>query len=92
MACKVVSSRRATEGHPAHGDGLRGDQMTVNLSGRYGVTITCENGPKGFVALGEIFDRRTMEDIGIQVRGEGRTVASAGDRAIDDARAKCPRA
>jgi len=64
--------------------------MTVDLDDRYAVTITYGRGPKGHLAVGEIFERKTGKKTGIDVRGEGRTIGSAGNRAIADARRKVP--
>jgi len=65
--------------------------MTVDLNEHYGVTISEAGRTRaGYAAVGELFNRRTMNNIGISVRGEGRTWVSASDRALREARAQCP--
>ena len=64
--------------------------MTIDLNEHYGVTISQAQAGNPFVAVGEIFSRSTMKNIGVRVRGEGRTWAAASSRAADQARAECP--
>lgn len=64
--------------------------MTFDLNDDYGVTIRQARSGNPFIAVGEIFSRQTMSDIGISVRGQGRTWAAAADRALQQARADCP--
>jgi hypothetical protein len=64
--------------------------MTVDLNDDYGVTISERRAAKGYLAIGEIFDRKTMKNVGITVRGEGRTWSAASSRAVSEAHMKCP--
>lgn len=64
--------------------------MTSDLNEHYGVTISQARAGSPYVAVGDIFDRKTMRNVGIQVRGEGRTWPSASSRALALARAACP--
>ena len=64
--------------------------MTFDIDEFYGVTISQEKAGKPYVAVGEIYSRRTMNKIGVRVRGEGRTWSAAADRALAQARAACP--
>jgi hypothetical protein len=64
--------------------------MTYDINEHYGVTISQTRAGRPFVATGEIFSRRTMKNVGIQVRGEGRTWSAAADRALAQARIDCP--
>lgn len=65
--------------------------MTVDLNEHYGVTISeADRTSAGYVAVGELFSRRKMDNIGISVRGEGRTWVAASERALNAARAQCP--
>jgi hypothetical protein len=64
--------------------------MTVDLNPDFGVTISQARGRKGYLAIGEIFARATMKNIGIRVQGEGRTWSAAASRALAEARLKCP--
>ena len=65
--------------------------MTVDLDEHYGVTIS-ERGrtAKGYLAVGQIFSRKTMRNVGPPVRGEGRTWPAAAERALAAARQACP--
>lgn len=64
--------------------------MTLDINVHYGVTIRQTQAGNPFVATGEIFSRKTMQDVGIRVRGEGRTWTAAAKRAMEQARAECP--
>jgi hypothetical protein len=64
--------------------------VTYDINEYYGVTISQTQAGRPFVATGEIFSRKTMANIGIRVRGEGRTWPAAADRALAQARAECP--
>jgi hypothetical protein len=64
--------------------------MTYDIDANYGVTISQAQAGRPYVATGEIFSRQTMKNIGIRVRGEGRTWPAAADRALAQARAECP--
>lgn len=64
--------------------------MTYDINEHYGVTISQTQAGNPFIAVGEIYLRRTMADIGIRVRGEGRTWPAAARRALQQAKAKCP--
>lgn len=64
--------------------------MTYDIDDYYGVTIGQAQAGKPYIAVGQIYLRRTMANVGIQVRGEGRTWPSATQRALQQARAKCP--
>ena len=64
--------------------------MTYDINEYYGVTISQMQAGRPFVATGEIFSRKTMKDVGIRVRGEGRTWPAAASRALAQARAECP--
>lgn len=60
--------------------------MTADLNEKYGVTISQASASPGhYVAVGSIFNRITHEDVRDDVRGEGRTWASASDRALAEA-------
>jgi len=64
--------------------------MTHDINEHYGVTIRQTQAGNPFVATGEIFSRKTMQNVGIRVRGEGRTWPAAATRAMEQARAECP--
>ena len=64
--------------------------MTYDIDDYYGVTISQAQAGKPYVAVGEIFSRKTMRNVGISVRGEGRTWPAAADRAMAEARANFP--
>jgi hypothetical protein len=66
--------------------------MTYDINEHYGVTISQTQAGRPFVATGEIFSRKTMQNVGIRVRGEGRTWSAAAGRALVRARAECPAA
>jgi len=63
---------------------------TYKINDDYDVTIS---GPKklvkGFEVEGTIFNRKTGKSTGINVRGEGRTISSAHDRARAQALQLC---
>jgi len=60
--------------------------MTYDINEHYGVTISQAQAGRPFIAVGELFSRKTMRNIGI----EGRSWSAASSRAIADARANCP--
>jgi len=64
--------------------------MTYDINEHYGVTISQAQAGRPFIAVGELFSRKTMRNIGIEVRCEGRSWSAASSRAIADARANCP--
>ena len=64
--------------------------MTHDINDYYGVTISQARGGRPYVAIGELFSRTTMKNVGISVRGEGRTWSAAATRALAEARANCP--
>lgn len=66
--------------------------MTKDLNQHYGVTISQKQAGAPFVAVGEIFSRKTMQNVGISVRGEGRTWVAAANRALRKAHFECPEA
>ena len=66
--------------------------MTKDLNEHYGVTISQQQAGAPFVAVGEIYSRTTMQNVGIRVRGEGRTWVAAANQALRQAHAECPEA
>ena len=64
--------------------------MTYDIDEHYGVAIGQTQAGPPFIAVGEIFLCRTMANVGIRVRGEGRTWPAAARRALEQARANCP--
>jgi hypothetical protein len=64
---------------------------TINLTDRYDVTLA---GPtkvrKGFEVTGRIWNRQTHKQTDIAVEGKGRTISAAQDRAIKQAKERCP--
>jgi hypothetical protein len=60
---------------------------TFDLDEHYGVTVSQQSHERGnFVAVGRIFARKTMKDVGPRVSGSGRTWPSAMNRAVAEAR------
>lgn len=60
---------------------------TREIDDRYSVTIRSDGCPRGgWEAEGDIFVTTTCKDIGVTVRGEGRTMSSAEARAFAEAR------
>lgn len=64
---------------------------TLILNDRYDVTLA---GPrktaKGYEVEGKIWDRKSGKATDIRVRGEGRTISSAQDRARQQSQERCP--
>lgn len=64
---------------------------TIKINDHYDVTL---HGPrklaKGYEVEGTIWNRETNQSTGIRVRGEGRTITAAQDRARAQAVQKCP--
>ncbi len=60
---------------------------TREVNDRHSVTIRSDRRPHGgWEAEGDIFVTATCKDIGVTVRGEGRTMSSAEARAFVEAR------
>lgn len=60
---------------------------TREVDDRHSVTIRSDRRPRGrWESEGDIFVTRTCKDIGVTVRGEGRTMSSAEARAFAEAR------
>ncbi|QUD86051.1 hypothetical protein [Phenylobacterium montanum] len=64
--------------------------MTYDINEYYGVTISQARVGKPYIAVGEIFSRKTMQNVGITVQGEGRTWSAAVGRAMAEAHSNCP--
>jgi hypothetical protein len=60
---------------------------TRKIDDRHSVTIRSDRRPRGgWESKGDVFVTATCRDIGVTVRGEGRTMSSAEARAFAEAR------
>jgi hypothetical protein len=63
---------------------------TRKIDDRYEVTIRSDPLRRGgWESEGDIYNSETREDVGVRVRGQGRTMPAAEDRAFGEARRWC---